>query len=616
MPNLSEETVSRGVDILDLLALGVILSILTVFFVLNISIGYELGDHGYYLLHIRQPGNITYTLTQFGLAWNFIVGDYGIVINRSINILLIILSASSPVLVAELFIQRKFSSIRLASGLSVSIAAGSSYFATFIIDPSYNSVAFISVFFGISLTSIAVELSERGFRKLLLATSGALGTVVAVLLLTKLSTALAFSFFIFLVAILIAVRAKSWSLFALLLGSSLFGVLIFVSTFELTTGMLAHVVSSYSNGLRAYAAGGSHSTSLLGYGALERLFNLFRAGALGVFHGGWLLLMPIGLSAVLYGSFLKRERPSGYLNGKKFQHAISFFPCAILLLSLSFLFGDASERVTRSLLLTVFFIGAASVFLFSRWVPLDASAKILVFGAFVAPFLIVFGTTNKYSSQLIYIGAGVSLLPAWIILSFSSGHFAKGAKSIIMAVAGFTAILSMYNAAQYPYRLSGDLASVRVLTELSEGDFLTVSPRVASFINSLRDHAYSINSEVPGPTVIDLSGQLPLAIHLLNGRVAGVPWIGDFFNADFSNMVFSELDDSVFLDGWVLARVNDNGFLDTSSPQVRMFLKRLHDLDIVFDQHFEAVVTLNPPNWGRVGETFLVKLYKPVDFYE
>jgi len=93
-------------DNAQLIALGALL--ITYFWVLfaNISSGYELGDHGFYLLHLRQADSITMTLTHFGLVWNFIFGDHGIVYNRILNIAFIMAAGVSLIVAMRMTIGR------------------------------------------------------------------------------------------------------------------------------------------------------------------------------------------------------------------------------------------------------------------------------------------------------------------------------------------------------------------------------------------------------------------------------------------------------------------------------------------------------------------------------
>ncbi len=589
----------------QLSVLSALVIVFTAYLLYNIASGYDLGDHGFYLLHLRQPGSITYTLTHFGLVWNFLIGDHGIVLNRSLNVFLVISSAVSPIVVYEIFVFRECSAKRFVLGVTVAIAAGLSYFASFIVDPSYNSAAFILIFFGIALAGLAAEFSERGYQKIVFFLAAVLGALVAALLMSKASSALAFSLYLLIVAMSIAMQARSVPLFALLLMFTALGATTFFIAFQAATGMLPHTLASFTNGLQTYTAGGSHSTGLLGTGALERVYRFFWVGVACVFHGGWLLVLPVACTVLFYSVFSDKFVERMKLRTNAMAVLLVFF------LALSLVILNVDEGVVRNQLLTVFNLCALFSLISWRWIPLGHSGGVLFAGVLFAPLFIIFGTTNDYSAQILFIGGGLSLLPAWIAVSTFKTTFAPAAKSILLAVASFTVIMSIYSSGQYPYLLVGNLSSAQVEVKLPDGDVLNVAPPLASFINELQNHAYITDGGSPRPVVFDLTGQLPLAVHLLNGDTAGAAWIVDFFNSDFSKIIYSSLDVNAFSDGWILARVDENGDLYKGAPQVQNFLKRLEDLGIVFSESFSSVASFSVPKGGRSGSKFEVVLYKP-----
>ena len=169
----------------------------------NINSGYELGDHGFYLLHLQQPEQITHTLTHFGLIWKFLIGDHGISTNRIINIIIIsssaILLTIIPIFLGE---GRKFRSA--FAGALVGIAVSSTYFGSFILDPSYNSISLICVLFGVASITISLEMELRGKRIAALFFAALAGAIIAILLLSKASTAISLSIFIVVVSAIAA----------------------------------------------------------------------------------------------------------------------------------------------------------------------------------------------------------------------------------------------------------------------------------------------------------------------------------------------------------------------------------------------------------------------------
>jgi hypothetical protein len=140
---------------------------------------------------------------------------------------------------------------------------------------------------------------------------------------------------------------------------------------------------------------------------------------------------------------------------------------------------------------------------------------------------------------------------------------------------------------------------------------MNVTPPVAELVEVMKSHSYA-GPEAEAPTVFDFTGQLPIAVHFLNGRAPGAPWFLDYFGPGFSRAIFAELDNSVFVNGWVLVRQDETGAVDQNAPHFRMFLERLDGLGIVFEELFERVAIVSAPNWGRSDETFTVKHFIPV----
>lgn len=571
----------------------------------NLASGYELGDHGFYLLHLRQPEAISYTLTQFGLVWDFLVGDRGIVSNRLANICLIVLSGVSLALVTPIVANRPFKMRRVLTGMVIAAAASGTYFASFILDPSYNGVALILVMLGVSVVTLWVEMARRGQRGLALVAAGIIGALVAALVFTKASTAVGFSVFLLAVAGSMAVTFRSGSLFLGLLIAGLFGFGVFLGLFQLVTGMVPHVVESFSNGLRVYSSGGSHSLALLGIGAVERLYYFLRGGASALLRGGWMIALPALAALTTCTPLMQR------LADRARFWIVVLAVAAIMAMALLVVLRDASSTSVGHQMITVFALGILVTLSFWPAARLTASGHVLVAGTALVPFLTVFGTTNSYISQIMYIGAGLSLLPAWIVLSAAPEGVAAPARQVVLALAGFAMILSAHNVLNYPYRLGGDLASARESVLFPGGEVLNVTPPVAAFVSGLRPYAHPQGAKDAAPTVFDLTGQLPIAVYLLNGRPAGAAWFIDSFGPRFSRAVFADLDDSAFLDGWVLVRQNAAGGVDESAPHFRTFVDRLEGLGTSFEERFKPVATVTAPNWGQADETLTVMLYKP-----
>jgi hypothetical protein len=440
-----------------------------------------------------------------------------------------------------------------------------------------------------------------------LVVAGVIGALIAALVFTKASTAISFSVFLLAVACSVAVVLRSVSLFVGLLVAGLIGFGVFIALFQLVTGMLPHIVTSFGNGLRVYSSGGTHSMALLGIETIERLYYFFRGFVSALIREGWMVALP-ALTALATCTPPARRLAAQTRFGIV-AAAIAF----ILVLAVILVFRDTGSTTLRNQMTTVFLLGLIVSIAFWPVVKLTASGHVLLAGSLLAPLIVIFGTTNSYQAQVLCLGAGLSLLPAWIVLSAASEHVAEPARRIVLALAAFAVILSANSAFNNPYRLGGDLASAQMSVMFPGNESLNVTPPVAAFVQGMRLHSYPDGAGGEAPTVFDLTGQLPIAVYLLNGRVPGAAWFLDSFGPSFSRAVFADLDDSIFADGWVLVRQNDEGSMDESAPHFKTFLERLEGLAIIFEERFELVATVSAPNWGKADETLTVLLYKPVN---
>ena len=570
----------------------------------NINSGYELGDHGFYLLHVHQPEAITHTVTHFGLVWNFLIGEHSIASNRLANIFVITLSGIALVLAASLVVRQQLEMLRVVKGVFVAAAAASTYFASFILDPSYNAIALTLVLFGVALIATGIEMELRGRKAMALALAGIVGALIAMLVLTKASTAISFSIFILIVSSNMAVALRSASLFVSFLVAGVLGSGVFLAFFQLFTGMLPHIVESFRNGLRVYSIGGAHSTNLLGIESFKQLYDFFSGSLSTMRHDGWMVALPALLALATL------TPPARRLSGQTRFIILAAAVATISVLGIVLILSNVGSSTIKDHMITVFTLGILVSIAFWPFANLSFSGHVLVAGSFVAPLIIIFGTVNSYEIQILYIGTGLSLIPAWIVLSAVAEHVAAPARTVVLALAGFVVILSAYSATHDPYRLAGDLASARVTTMFPDEERMNVTPPVAELVEVMKSHSYA-GPEAEAPTIFDLTGQLPIAVHLLNGRTPGAAWFLDYFGPGFSRAIFAELDNSVFVNGWVLVRHDETGAADQNAPHFRMFLERLDGLGIVFEEQFERVATVSAPNWGRSDETFTVTLFKP-----
>lgn len=580
---------------------------ITYFWVLfaNINSGYELGDHGFYLLHLRQPDSITITLTHFGLVWNFLFGEHGIIFNRIVNIAFIMAAGVSLIVAMRMIIGRAdtFQQI-VASGL-IACAAYGSYFSSFILDPSYNSLSLALVTFGVTSIATTLHLNQRGKSAPAYFVATTIGMAIAGLILTKASTALIFSVFALIALLAFLVATRSSKITARLFISALLGFGAVALALQLTTGMISHVVNSFLRGIEIYNLSETSATSAVGLGALKRVYDLLRGGVGAMLGGGW------AIAALTVVALVINIPAAKELNERTRSGISALAASSIIGLAMALVIFDTDREVVNDLMISTFFIGGFLTLGFWLVVPLTVSGHVLVAGSILVPFFTIFGTSNGYIAQVLYIGPALTLLPAWIVLSGSSAPFVASARKVLLALAGSTFIFSAYSAYINPYRIGGDLASAEVPIEFPGGERLNVTSPIARFIEGLKGHEHPFGKLDEAPVVFDLTGQLPIAVHLLNGRAPRVAWMIDSFGSGFSRTVFADIDHNAFLSGWVLVRLGSDDAIDRNAPHFKTFSEHLNDLGKNFDAHYETAANLTAPNWGRADQSLKVRLYKP-----
>lgn len=573
----------------------------------NLTAGYELGDHGFYLLLINQPQNIDFTLTHFGLVWNLIVGNHGIIQNRAINIILLISAFSLLAVITSLIFIKNITKIYIISLVAINIAAASSYFASFILDPSYNSISIVIIIIGIAVVSIGADMQMRGNVIATLTSACALGFLLVSLTLVKASSAVALCVYSLIVLAIVSIATRSPMLFLKLSAFAIFGAALFIGSLELTTGLTRHVYTSFQQGLTAYSSGGTHSGGLLGIGALERLYYFLRGTLRAIAGSGWIIAMPVLIALILPVRFFSAQRPNRY-------SALALGPpIMIIAICLAVLMGTLSAGIVRNFQVSVFFVGIIlSVAFWPK--TLSLPERILHVGVLLAPFFAIYGTVNSYLEQILFYGVAFSLPAAWISISESISPRALILRNVLLLLGVLSVSLAWVSASNDPYSMAGRLSEAQIPVRLTGGDTLQLTPPVAEFVSRLQVHAHHAGPDERDdrPVVFDLTGQLPISVYLLNGRAPGAAWFSDVFGSTFSEKVFASLEDHVFYSGWVLVRMDSTGGIDRTAPHFLSFIERINMLGETFDQQFMQVAIVRAPYWGRADEAFSVALYKPI----
>ncbi|WP_125182791.1 hypothetical protein [Minwuia thermotolerans] len=572
---------------------------------MNINSGYELGDHGFYLLHILHPFDIDYTLTHFGLVWNLFFGQHGIVSNRILNIVLLNASAFALALAIKFVLKDKIGLVYVLIGTFVAIV---SYFASFIIDPSYNSLSLAFSIFGIAAVTMILHAEIDRIPYICAAMSIILGFLIAALVIIKASSAVALTLFAAGCFIAVSVKLKKYLLFINIGVLSIIGGIFFAIVFHLTTGAVGHVIESFKNGLDVYSYGKTHSLSLMAHGVIERIYWYLRASAGAVFLVGWIIAVPVlvvmAILIVLGGGRIRRNALSIY--SRQILGIIYLIPIATAYI----LYTETGRSMIQAAMITLFNLNI----LLTLWILFKPGFKmntvVIILGLVCIPLVAIFGTQNAYYSQILFIGIGHSFPAAYVAAITSTDRERNYIVSVVTMIGISIVLMVGYHMIKYPYRMAGGLQDATILTDFGNNQALNTTQSISSFVEEIRMAAYDGPPEIR-PTVFDLSGQLPIAVVLLNGRPPGAAWLLDAFGERFSQTIFSEMDDSKILEGWILARSTDLENGGNRSPHFNSFIGRLEHMGVTFDEQFIPILTVEAPSWGAEGDKITVVLFRP-----
>jgi hypothetical protein len=247
------------------------------------------------------------------------------------------------------------------------------------------------------------------------------------------------------------------------------------------------------------------------------------------------------------------------------------------------------------------------------WRPASLSfpVSVLISGYILLPLAAVYGTANGYFYQFLYIGAAFWLLPAWITLATSEGSSVKPARNIVSAGAVLIVAISTYVVVLAPYRIAGNLQSELLPSTMPGGDVLHLTRPVWNFVEGLQPHAYRSETTAQAPVVFDLSGQLPIAVHILNGHTPGVAWLLGSLGFEYIQETYGRLEDATVLNGWVLAELNDDNSIQKDTVHFIALDTRIQAAGTSFEAHYALVAILTAPYFGEQNRTITVGLFKP-----
>jgi hypothetical protein len=576
------------------------------FVVRFVSSGYELGDHGFYLLHIYQPEFLTFSMTHFGVIWTFFVGHQSIVTNRVLNIGLMLCACIFIVMLSRIVKQPQHgSTCNTPFQLATAIAVAGSCFAYFVWDPNYNSIATILVLLISGLSVVAVESILRGGSMRWMAATFVVGGFMAALLITKISSALFLGVFLTAIAGITAYKAGSWRVFWQILAFAILGFAAFLIVFDLRTHMLLHVMESFFNAKHLSDASNQHSADLITIGAVMRMLNLGSVCMKALVGGGYIIAVPVVASVAACVFFKAR------LSDRWTYWLVLVSTSIIGMVGAAALWGEPDQAFLRKMMLSIFALGCLLALVLWREVKPSFAGHMLIASSLAGVFWITIGTANTYDTHILGIGPALPLLSVAISLSLSDASRLRMLHTLVLALAALMLTLSGLYAYHFPYRIAGALSEATVPVAFPNNEVLYVTPPIATAITALTQHAFNAEEPAGRPPIFDLTGELPIAVHLLNGKAVGAAWYLDFFEAGFSEAIFARLPPTLFRDGWILIRLDEQGSPERDAPHYHSFMQRLNELHIDFDTQYQQATLFDSPSFGRKERLIRVALYKP-----
>jgi hypothetical protein len=483
-----------------------LLSVSTIFLFITLyycKYGFDLTDEGFYINSFSYPELYNSNITFFGFIYHFLfkLVSENLVLLRQLNILIIYcLSFLFSYIALGHIVPSAYITKTQKIVYSVSVSVSSLFYLTtfnWLITPSYNSLNFI----GFLITSIGlinlknVNSTKFDFNLFFIGFGGYL------VFMAKLPSILPLAFFS--LVYLICSNKFSFNKISII-------VLYFLIAIFLTALLVDHSVYYFIERLeRGYA-----NARLLVSASIFRLDMFF-----------WnhekvkIVMLLISLAFIYNIVLLYRTKIHFKLN---------------LLLFLGFvIFLKLNQKILFNFnqIDFIFFplFSLATVIIFSilqQKKLLNRNNLVLSAYLFFIPYAYVFGTSNPYwfQSQLVCF--------FWILSSFcliSELICEKNSINIIfipiLVFMFLDLCMSLYKSLDHPYRQSSFLKMQKnALLNVNKSSKVYVEESFLKCVENIRE---KIKKKIPAKSfnIIDLTGQSPGLIYLLNGVPVGAPWL-------------------------------------------------------------------------------------------
>jgi hypothetical protein len=536
----------------------------------NVNRGFDITDESYNILWASNPGDVIASTTQFGHYTGIIysLANGNLAVFRLLGLFLLLLAAGFFSHSLERYWRHslKISTSDYSRWLSLSvILAGTMvYYRSWLLTPSYNWLALVSVLIvATGLLHAAVNAGERGanlYDNLSLFGYGLLVGIGGGLSFMAKPTTAAILAIIFIYFIGITSLRRRWKAFAA------------VSIISSTIFILSHAFI-FENGMSLFYAelrDGLELSKLLGGGHTIRDISLRACGDLKQIPGR--LVQDAGLAFLAlffavgfnrYKKFRKKEITNIFIILLAIVSALSWFQ----LWEEGYWVGGTSigQRIGFGGLafsIVLLFSSISTAMLWKKDKPECNNSNKMQFRRLLGLYLFLillamayaFGSGNglirQMSGAFVFFSAASLYSALWVDQKVEKKYLGNSV-ALLLVISVYLVLTFAY---KNPYRLPADLKDQVVkVTFTGNKKAIFVDEETAKYVNALKKTALGAGWKA-GMYLIDLTGGSPGTTIILGGRAPGVPWLlGSYKGSnDFAETILKMVPKSVLREAWLL----------------------------------------------------------------
>jgi hypothetical protein len=573
---------------------------LYVFFLLafNVGRGFDITDESFYILWSRNPRDVLASITQFGHYTGILysLANENLAVFRLLGLLLLLITAGFFWHSLERY-WHHLRKVLVANhsrwlSLSVILSGTVAYYRYWMLTPSYNWLALISILLvAAGLLRAAVNAGVRDGNpsgNLSLLGYGLLvGMGAGLSFMAKPTTAAVLAVIFFYFTGVTSLRCR-WKVFVAgsILSSGIF-IVIHVIVFE--NGFFPFYVELRDGLELGKLLGSSHTImeiSLQAYGDLKQIpHRLIKDAGLAfllLFFACVFIqykrtqkkeirtLFIIALILVITVTWIQLWKTGYWVGGQSAGTRIGFggmaFSFVLFFSTLSTLVLWNNKKLE---------VNSSNGVQFRQWLALYVFLLLL---AVAFAFGSANGLIRQMSGAFVFLSAA-SLYSAFWIDQYINKKYLGSAVSLLLVLSVCLVLTLAY---ENPYRLpTGVKNQIEPVTFTGNKGSIFVDKKTAKYVNDLKRAAIDAGWKRE-TTLIDLTGASPGTTVILGGRAPGIPWLMGGYKGsnDFARFALSMASSSTLNLAWVLT---------APGGSIRLSNKILSHLDLNFPDAYKAV---------------------------